>query len=95
MEDSIDDVAEEDDGGHLNAEDGEVKDPVEVELVADVVSEFVSCHTECKKDPGITAEVILAWLKVKGGERTDRILTFVTQYLAASYFFGKSSTGTS
>ena len=48
----------------MNAEDGEVKDPVEIELVADVVSEFISCHTECK-DPGITAEVIfLAWLGI-------------------------------
>ena len=49
----------------------------EVHLVAGKVSEFISCHTECK-EPGITAEVILGWLRVGGGgDRTDRILDFI------------------
>ena len=65
LEDDIDDAVEEEDGGDLNAKDV-VRDPVEIELVADVVSEFVSSHTECK-DPGITVEVILGWLRMKGG----------------------------
>ena len=53
-------------GDLLVAEEGEVKDPVEVDLVADkkVSGEFMKCHTECKEPPGITAEVILAWLRV-------------------------------
>ena len=53
LEDSIDDAigGDDDDGGDgdgdLLAEEGVVKDPVEVDLVAGKVSEFISCHTEC------------------------------------------------